>query len=156
MAPAGAAVRLRGRHWATDAGVALNIRDGLVTACEPDPQAPHNRVLLPAFVNAHDHGRALRTAEWGAPDAPLELWIPTLALLPEIDIETAATLAFGRLAQAGYGTVVHFHGSLAPPPVPPEAAAGAPAGPRRRLPPCFLLPLRGPQRLAYRECHALP
>src|SRR5258708_12391383 len=121
MAPAGAAVRLRGRHWATDAGVALNIRDGLVTACEPDPQAPHNRVLLPAFVNAHDHGRALRTAEWGAPDAPLELWIPTLALLPETDIETSATLASARPAQAGHATVFHFPSPLPPPPAPHPA-----------------------------------
>src|SRR5258708_33730420 len=103
MAPAGAAVRLRGRHWATDAGVALNIRDGLVTACEPDPQAPHNRVLLPAFVNAHDHGRALRTAEWGAPDAPLGLWRPTWGRRPATALETAATRACARVAQADTG-----------------------------------------------------
>ncbi|HEX9463221.1 MAG TPA: amidohydrolase family protein [Alphaproteobacteria bacterium] len=148
-------MRLRGRHWATDAGVALNIRDGLVTACEPDPQAPHNRVLLPAFVNAHDHGRALRTAEWGAPDAPLELWIPTLALLPEIDIETAATLAFGRLAQAGYGTVVHFHGSFDPRRVPDEAAAVARAAQRVGIRLAFIVPLRDANRLAYGKSDAV-
>src|SRR5258708_32290553 len=108
MAPAGAAVRLRGRHWATDAGVALNIRGGLVTACEPDPQAPHNRVLLPAFVNAHDHGRALRTAEWGAPDAPLELWSPPWARLPSSQTKPPPPLPSARLPQPATAPAVPF------------------------------------------------
>ena len=150
-----AASLLRGRHWATGAGISLSFEDDRIARCAHDDTAPASRVLIPALVNAHDHGRALRTAEWGAPDAPLELWIPTLALLPEVDIEAAATVAFARLAAAGYGTVVDFHGSFDPRRVPDEAQAVARAAKRVGIRLAFIVPLRDANRLAYGQSDAL-
>lgn len=65
-------------------------------------------IMLPAFINAHDHGRAISPAAFGAADGPLELWIPQLGKVA-VPIAAAALYSGLQLAAAGVGTVVHCH-----------------------------------------------
>jgi len=58
-------------------------------------------LALPAFVNAHDHGRAVSTLAFGAGDDALELWLPSLAAAPAIDTYLESAVAFARMARAG-------------------------------------------------------
>ena len=63
-------------------------------------------MVLPALVNAHDHGRSVRTSSIGASGKPLESWIHYLALFPSIDPYLAAVVALSRTALGGVGTVM--------------------------------------------------
>lgn len=73
--------------------------------------APSGQQLLalPALVNAHDHGRAVRTSSIGADAKPLESWLHYLALFPSVDPYLAAAMTFANSALGGAGTVmVHY------------------------------------------------
>ena len=61
---------------------------------------------MPALVNAHDHGRAVRTSSIGAAGKPLEAWLHYLALFPSVDPYLAALVSLARSAQGGAGTVM--------------------------------------------------
>src|SRR5712664_4213031 len=61
---------------------------------------------MPALVNAHDHGRAVRTSSIGAAGKPLESWLHYLALFPSVDPYLAAVVALSRSALGGVGTVM--------------------------------------------------
>jgi cytosine/adenosine deaminase-related metal-dependent hydrolase len=64
---------------------------------------------MPALVNAHDHGRAIRTSSIGADAKPLESWLHFLALFPAVDPYLAAAMTFANSALGGAGTVmVHY------------------------------------------------
>ena len=63
-------------------------------------------LVLPALVNAHDHGRAIRTSSIGAAGKPLEAWLHYLALFPSVDPYAAAVVALSRSALGGVGTVM--------------------------------------------------
>jgi cytosine/adenosine deaminase-related metal-dependent hydrolase len=63
-------------------------------------------LVMPALVNAHDHGRAVRTSSIGAFGKPLEAWIHYLALFPAVDPYLAAVVALSRSALGGVGTVM--------------------------------------------------
>jgi cytosine/adenosine deaminase-related metal-dependent hydrolase len=66
-------------------------------------------LVLPALVNAHDHGRAVRTSSIGADAKPLESWLHYLALFPSVDPYLAAAMTFANSALGGAGTVmVHY------------------------------------------------
>lgn len=66
-------------------------------------------LALPALVNAHDHGRAVRTTSVGAGNKPLESWLIHLALIPSVDPYLAAVVALGNAALGGAGAVmVHY------------------------------------------------
>ncbi|WP_349960947.1 amidohydrolase family protein [Rhizobium sp. ZPR3] len=69
-------------------------------------------LILPAPVNAHDHGYGIRTLDFGAVDDALEVWIPGLRLRPRTDPYLEALVAFGRLARTGVGATMHCHNSL--------------------------------------------
>jgi cytosine/adenosine deaminase-related metal-dependent hydrolase len=86
------------------------IDGGLIAAIEPAPDPVGDRWLaLPALVNAHDHGRAIRTSSIGADAKPLESWLHYLALFPSVDPYLAAAMAFANSALGGAGTVmVHY------------------------------------------------
>src|SRR5690606_5604396 len=43
-------------------------------------------LLLPAFVNSHDHGRGIGTLPLGVPDDLLEVWILGLWAQPTFDL----------------------------------------------------------------------
>ena len=66
-------------------------------------------LLLPSFIDSHDHGRALGTVPLGVPDDWLEIWIPGLWAQPVIDCYTAAVYDGLRLLQSGVTAVSHHH-----------------------------------------------
>src|SRR5277367_4739087 len=68
---------------------------------------PKPRLLaMPALVNAHDHGRAVRTSSIGASAKPLEAWLQYLALFPSVDPYLAAAVSLGNSALGGAGVVM--------------------------------------------------
>ena len=69
-------------------------------------------LVLPAPVNAHDHGYGVRTLDFGGVDDALEVWIAALRLRPRTDPYLEALVAFSRLAQTGVGATMHCHNSL--------------------------------------------
>ena len=72
--------------------------------------APQPRLLaMPALVNAHDHGRAVRTTSIGASGKPLETWLYYQQLFPAIDPYLVAAVSLGNSALGGAGVVmVHY------------------------------------------------
>jgi cytosine/adenosine deaminase-related metal-dependent hydrolase len=87
--------------------------------------APSGQPLLalPALVNAHDHGRAVRTSSIGADAKPLESWLHYLALFPSVDPYLAAAMTFANSALGGAGTVmVHYTRAQGFTDLPTEAA----------------------------------
>lgn len=66
-------------------------------------------LLLPAFVNAHDHGRGVSPVSFGAQDRALELWLQDLNKLPALPHRIACYYDGIRLASSGVGTVLHSH-----------------------------------------------
>jgi cytosine/adenosine deaminase-related metal-dependent hydrolase len=98
-------------HLLTGAGVVNNqsieIDGERISALRPCATAPKPRLLaMPALVNAHDHGRAVRTSSIGASGKPLEAWLQYLALFPAVDPYLAAAVALGNSALGGAGIVM--------------------------------------------------
>jgi cytosine/adenosine deaminase-related metal-dependent hydrolase len=89
---------------------AITIAGGTFAAIEPAAAPATDRLLaMPALVNAHDHGRAVRTSSIGADAKPLESWLHYLALFPSVDPYLAAAMTFANSALGGAGTVmVHY------------------------------------------------
>jgi cytosine/adenosine deaminase-related metal-dependent hydrolase len=80
--------------------------------------------LMPALVNAHDHGRAVRTSSLGASGKPLESWLQYQALIPAVDPYLAAVVALSRSARGGVGVVMmHLTRPQGLTDLPTEAAA---------------------------------
>jgi cytosine/adenosine deaminase-related metal-dependent hydrolase len=78
---------------------------------------------MPALVNAHDHGRAIRTSSIGADAKPLESWLHYLALFPSVDPYLAAAMTFANSALGGAGTImVHYTRAQGFTDLPTEAA----------------------------------
>ena len=77
------------------------------------PAAPEvggaDRVLIPALINSHDHGRGLGTLPLGVADDLLEIWLPGLYAQPVLDPYLAALFDGLRLARSGVGAVAHSH-----------------------------------------------
>lgn len=69
-------------------------------------------LIMPAPINAHDHGYGIRTLDFAAFDDALEVWIPWLRLRPRTDPYLEALVAFSRLALNGVGGTMHCHNSL--------------------------------------------
>ena len=82
------------------------IEDGRISAVKAASGAVSPLLALPALVNAHDHGRAIRTSSIGAAGKPLEAWLHYLALFPSVDPYAAAVVALSRSALGGVGTVM--------------------------------------------------
>jgi cytosine/adenosine deaminase-related metal-dependent hydrolase len=87
------------------------VRAGLPAMASPI-QLSAGDLLLPAPVNAHDHGYGIRTLDFGSLDDALETWIPTMRLRPRTDPYLEALVAFSRLASTGVGATIHCHNSL--------------------------------------------
>ena len=85
----------------------IGIADGHITSVGAAAAGACERlVVLPALVNAHDHGRAVRSSSIGAGGKPLEAWLHYLALFPSVDPYLAAAVALSRSALGGVGTVM--------------------------------------------------
>ncbi len=90
-------------------GRSIRIENGHIAAVAAvqGPVAP--LLALPAPVNAHDHGRPIRTSSVGAGNKPLESWLLHLALIPSVDPYLAVVVALGNAALGGAGAVmVHY------------------------------------------------
>jgi cytosine/adenosine deaminase-related metal-dependent hydrolase len=112
-------------------------------------------LVLPALADAHDHGRGLRTVAFGAADQALELWIPPLLLNPVLPAELTHTVAFARLARAGYGSVAHFHALQSYDTLADEAAAVARAAAAVGIRLAIIVPMRDRNRLGYGDDEAI-
>ncbi len=78
-----------------------------IGAIRPGSRASTSRLLaIPALVNAHDHGRPVRTSSIDAGGKPLEAWLQYLALFPAVDPYLAAAVSLGNSALGGAGIVM--------------------------------------------------
>jgi cytosine/adenosine deaminase-related metal-dependent hydrolase len=98
------------------------VREVAAAAAEP-------LLALPALVNAHDHGRAVRTSSLNAGGKPLETWIQYHALIPPVDPYLVGLVTLSRSALGGVGVVMmHLTRPQGLTDLPTEAAAIARAG----------------------------
>jgi len=108
-------------------------------------------ILVPAFTNAHDHGRAVGTLALEVPDNFLELWLGRLAHLPSIPPYLAALYSGLKLLGSGVTAVAHSHNPSSWSDLPdeiPEALRGyAEAGIRVAMHP----PIVDQNQLVYAE-----
>jgi cytosine/adenosine deaminase-related metal-dependent hydrolase len=102
----------------------ITIAGGAFASVAPTAAPSTDQLLaMPALVNAHDHGRAIRTSSIGADAKPLESWLHYLALFPTVDPYLAAAMAFSNSALGGAGTVmVHYTRAQGLTDLPTEAA----------------------------------
>jgi len=102
----------------------IDIEDERISALRPRAGASKPRLLaMPALVNAHDHGRAVRTSSIDASGKPLEAWLQYLALFPAVDPYLAAAVSLGNSALGGAGIVmVHYTRAQGFTDLPAEAA----------------------------------
>src|SRR2546430_8004038 len=85
-----------------DSGVITDISEGA------PPTAGPRSLVLPAFVNAHDHARP-RASSFGAVGMPLESWILRTVVGTPVDPYLTAASALARAAQAGCAAMmVHY------------------------------------------------
>lgn len=103
-------------HTACVRSVSVSVKNGRVqemgTGRAKERGANNHLLLMPALVNAHDHGRGLRHLAFGARDELFETWRAALYAQPRIDPYLNAALAFGRLAEAGVGSTVCVYSSI--------------------------------------------
>lgn len=66
-------------------------------------------LVLPGFVNAHQHGNPDSPAARGVSDQPLECWLVALIGLPPTDPYLDSLRVARQLARAGVTTAVHAH-----------------------------------------------
>lgn len=119
-------VLIRGRYVVTDparlpaAGMVedgfLLIEDGVVAEAAPwrddapkaDCSLGNQRALvIPGLANCHHHGRGLTAVQLGAPDGPLETWLPEFLGLPPLDVYADTLWANLGLLRSGVTTVLH-------------------------------------------------
>lgn len=74
---------------------------------DTDMMGGDDLVMVPAFVNSHDHGRGLGTTKLGIPDENLEVWLLGLWSQPNIDPYLTAAYDSLVLLRSGVGTVAH-------------------------------------------------
>jgi len=85
----------------------IRIDDGQVQAVTTiAPADAEPLFVMPALVNAHDHGRAVRTSSLGAGGKPLETWLQYQALIPAVDPYLVAIVALSRAALGGVGVLM--------------------------------------------------
>ena len=103
----------------------IAIENGLVSAVSEIAATDAEPLFaLPALVNAHDHGRPVRTSSLGAGGKPLETWLQYQALIPAVDPYLAATVALSHAALGGIGVVMmHLTRPQGLGSLPDEAAA---------------------------------
>jgi cytosine/adenosine deaminase-related metal-dependent hydrolase len=105
-------------------GQTIEIEGDRVSSLRRSGQASKPRLLgMPVLVNAHDHGRAVRTTSIGAAGKPLEAWLQHLALFPSVDPYLAAAVSLGNSALGGAGVVMmHYTRAQGLTDLPTEAA----------------------------------
>jgi cytosine/adenosine deaminase-related metal-dependent hydrolase len=141
-------------------GVSRNARIGFSGGCigaVGASAAGNGKGLLamPALVDAHDHVRGLHHLAFGARDQTFEVWRAALYAQPPLDLYSNCALAFGRLAQAGIGSVMHVYSSIKVDRMAEDAEiicrAARDVGVRLAL----VVPLRDEQTLGYADDEVL-
>lgn len=125
----------------------LSFESGLIRGMCAAQGPDDGRIVVPALVNAHDHGRGLRHFAYGAVNAPLEAWRPALYAHPPIDPYLNAVVALGRMAEAGFGAALHMHAGIDIDRLPDEAIAYAQAARDIGIRLAFGVPLRDQRTL---------
>ena len=131
------------------AASSVSIEDGRISAVAPAASADDGLLMLPALVDAHDHGRGLRTLATGAVDQPLELWLPLLGQEPRVDPYLRAAVAFARNARSGIAAINHCHNPQRVSEIVEEAEAVARAARDVGIRVAFAVPLRDRNYIAY-------
>ncbi len=129
----------------------LRHENGIVTSItEGAPPAAGPRTLvLPAFVNAHDHARATASS-FGAVGMPLESWILRSALGTPVDPYLTAASALARSAQAGCASMMlHYTRPSGTMPLVEEARAIARAASDVGIRIAFALAVRDQNPILY-------
>lgn len=145
----GAALLLRSAHGPLELGKLVRY-DTRVLAIEDQVEEPRSKwLVMPPLANAHDHGRGLRPAAYGAADAPVECWVPATYAMPAVDPYLVAAAALGRMARSGIGHIVQCHLSRPPAALVEEARAVRRAADDIGVRVAFVVPLRDRHRLAY-------
>src|SRR3954454_14203848 len=90
--------------------VALRHDNGIITSIDEGakPATGPRSLVIPAFVNAHDHARPTASS-FGAIGMPLESWILRTTLGTPVDPYLTAASALARSARAGCASMmVHY------------------------------------------------
>jgi cytosine/adenosine deaminase-related metal-dependent hydrolase len=127
----------------------VTIEDGRICAIVPAASADNGLLMLPALVDAHDHGRGLRPLATGAGDQPLEFWLPMLGQEPRVDAYLRAAVAFARNARCGVAAINHCHNPQRITAMIEEAQAVARAARDVGIRVAFAVPLRDRNDIAY-------
>jgi len=126
-----------------DAGLISSIDEGAPAASGP------RSLVLPAFVNAHDHARPTASS-FGAIGMPLESWILRSALGTPVDPYLTAASALARSARAGCASMmVHYTRPSGTMPLVEEAQAIARAASDVGIRIAFALAVRDQNPIAY-------
>jgi cytosine/adenosine deaminase-related metal-dependent hydrolase len=161
MAPLRKIDSVRAERWLIDPSAparfrsgAAAIRNGRLDAIGADPAGGvsvggADTIVLPAPVDAHDHGRGLRSLSYGHVDLPFEIWSAGHALHPVADPELLARVAFGRIARGGSCGAVHMHRPIRYDRLVEEARAVAKAAEDVGIRLAFVVPMTDRQSLAY-------
>ncbi|CAN7761384.1 amidohydrolase family protein [Bradyrhizobium sp. LjRoot220] len=126
-----------------DGGVITSISEGVPPTTGP------RALVLPAFVNAHDHARPTASS-FGAIGMPLESWILRSALGTPVDPYLTATSALARSARAGCASMmVHYTRPSGTMPLVDEAKAIARAASDVGIRIAFALAVRDQNPIVY-------
>ncbi|KRR27385.1 amidohydrolase family protein [Bradyrhizobium retamae] len=131
--------------------VVLQHDNGLITSISlATPSTPGPRsLILPAFVNAHDHARPTASS-FGALGMPLESWILRSALGTPVDPYLTAASALARSARAGCAAMmVHYTRPSGTMPLVEEAKAIARAASDVGIRIAFALAVRDQNPVVY-------
>jgi cytosine/adenosine deaminase-related metal-dependent hydrolase len=149
--------------WVTDprsrgpfASRSARIENGrIVELSENAPAGPAignaSAIALPAPIDAHDHGRGLRSLSYGHVDLPLEIWSAGHSLHPAADAGLIATVAFARIARGGAAGTVHLHRPIDYERMVDEARAVARAAAEIGIRLAFVVPMTDRQSAAYTD-----
>jgi cytosine/adenosine deaminase-related metal-dependent hydrolase len=128
-----------------DAGVITEIAESAV------PSGGPRSLLVPAFINAHDHARPAASS-FGALGMPLESWILRSALGTPADPYLAAASALARSARAGCAAImVHYTRPSGTMPLVDEAKAIARAASDVGIRMAFAIAVRDQNPVVYGE-----
>ena len=137
------------------ADVSVAVEGSHIASLSPGASLDGRTFVMPALVNAHDHGRGLHHIAFGARDQTFEIWRAALYAQPPLDPYLNAALAFGRMANAGVGTVMHVYSSIRSDRLLDDATAIARAAEDVGIRLGFVVPLRDRQTLGYAPDDAL-
>lgn len=144
-----------GRNGVTRNAAIAFAGDSIGSITTSDAGAGNGLLALPALVDAHDHVRGLHHLGFGARDQTFEIWRAALYAQPPLDLYANCALAFGRLARAGVGSVMHVYSSIKVDRIADDAEIIARAARDVGVRLALVVPLRDTQTLGYADDETL-